>query len=839
MREWVEKLRLQVARYRWLREYYTLHHLQLNLRGCPFRDAQGGTLGYLEELRLHQGRLHLRGWTLAREVTIRHGDILIRPRPNEERADVAAATGCEPQVGFKASLPYAGNESLHLELGEGHGPRVTIRHPLPLKRARLRAHLRLRLRFWRDVLPLLPMVLRGLSRQDTDLHRRIKTALRLGQGDAEPLLNPAFLSSDADQPLAPAASGGVVVIMPIYNAFDLLPEALDRVVANTELPWRLVLIEDGSTDHRVRPWLRGWVERTQPQPGGRIELLENHENLGFIRTVNRGFDHIGPGTDPVILLNSDAMVPPGWASRLIAPLANPKVATTTPMSNDAEIFTAPVICARTPLAAGQGDQIDADLRSRIASTAPPMTAPTGVGFCMAIRRDWLARIGSFDTGFGRGYGEEVDWCRRAALHGGLHVAVPNLFVEHRGGASFQGEKLALVQKNNAIISNRYPGYDRSVQEFIRDDPLATPRLVAALAWADHLPSIDHIPVYVAHSMGGGAENYLQERVRRSEISVVLRFGGAYRCRIEFDAPSGRLVVNTDDLDLVVQVIAPVARKRIIYSCGVGDPDLSALPSFLLALSADAPLDLLFHDYLPISPSYTLLDSDGVYRGVPDATHTDTAHCYRRPDGSIVTLSEWRRLWGEVIDTTDLLVAFSATSAEIVATAYPQARDRLHLQPHELLQEIPPIPPPENDQKVIGVLGAIGPQKGAGVLAALSRQLRGNNRIGLALIGRIAPGYTLAGKVPLHGTYQVEDIPALTARYGITHWLIPSIWPETFSYTVHECLATGLPTMAFNLGAQGAAVRRAKNGIALPWEPGLRDAESLARLVINALDGPTL
>jgi glycosyltransferase involved in cell wall biosynthesis len=89
-------------------------------------------------------------------------------------------------------------------------------------------------------------------------------------------------------------------------------------------------------------------------------------------------------------------------------------------------------------------------------------------------------------------------------------------------------------------------------------------------------------------------------------------------------------------------------------------------------------------------------------------------------------------------------------------------------------------------------------------------------------------------VPLHGAYVIEDIPMLAARYGVTHWLIPSVWPETFSYTVHECLATGLPTLAFDLGAQGDAVRAAANGVALPWQASDGTPDTLAQLALDAL-----
>jgi len=74
-------------------------------------------------------------------------------------------------------------------------------------------------------------------------------------------------------------------------------------------------------------------------------------------------------------------------------------------------------------------------------------------------------------------------------------------------------------------------------------------------------------------------------------------------------------------------------------------------------------------------------------------------------------------------------------------------------------------------------------------------------------------------VPVHGGYRPEEIPALARRYGVTHWLIPSIWPETFAYTIHEALATGLPVLAFDIGAQGEAVAAAQNGVPLPFVPG--------------------
>ena len=826
----------QLARFRWLRDRYRHARLVVEFPGCRFVDATGQKFGHLEEVRLREGRLFLRGWTLAEHVRVRLGQVEMSRRPCDERGDVAAALGCGRHLGFQISLPFE-DAPLVLELVRD-GQTVHVAHDMQAGRFLKRAERRMNRDFLRDMVPLLPTLILGLVRGDPDLPRRVKTRLNIGGTlQVETQLDPAFLARPND-PQAPqsltAEAKRPAVILPVYNAFDLLPETLQRLRDHTDFPCEVIVIEDCSPDPQVRPFLRDWAARAQGCLS--VTLIENEANLGFIGSVNRGFSLVKErGHDgPLILLNSDAMVPAGWLRRLIAPLGDPAVASVTPLSNDAEIFGAPILCRPTPLATGQGDRIDARLRDLIAPLAPEVPAPTGVGFCMAVSGAWLQRLGGFDPVFGRGYGEEVDWCRRAAAMGGRHVAVLDLFVEHRGGASFGPEKLALVQRNNAVISARYPDYDQLVQEFIRTDPLITPRLVAALLWADSLPDVAEIPVFIAHSMGGGAEKYLQNRLHSTPVSVVLRFGGAFRCRIELDSPAGLVVANADDLDLVVRVIRTLSKRRVIYSCAVGDPDLSQLPQMLCALAGTAPLDLLFHDYLPLSPSYTLLDSDGVYRGVPGVDRMDPAHRYQCADGRAVSLRDWRARWGQAVDAAERLVVFSRSSAQIVAEGFPEHSRKIEVAPHDLPDVIPSLPSPDGPRCVIGVLGAIGPQKGAAVVSALARAVSGNAKLDLALIGRIAPGFPLGAHVPCHGAYAIDDIPALAARYGITHWLIPSIWPETFSYTVHECLATGLPTLAFDLGAQGDAVRSAPNGILIAAEPGQRQPEELAQLVLCAI-----
>jgi glycosyltransferase involved in cell wall biosynthesis len=85
---------------------------------------------------------------------------------------------------------------------------------------------------------------------------------------------------------------------------------------------------------------------------------------------------------------------------------------------------------------------------------------------------------------------------------------------------------------------------------------------------------------------------------------------------------------------------------------------------------------------------------------------------------------------------------------------------------------------------------------------------------------------------MHGSYIQSDIPQLAERYGISAWVVPSIWPETFSFVTHEMLATGLPVYGFDIGAQGEALTRAPNGLPIRFDP---EADH-AQVILDAIGG---
>jgi glycosyltransferase involved in cell wall biosynthesis len=342
---------------------------------------------------------------------------------------------------------------------------------------------------------------------------------------------------------------------------------------------------------------------------------------------------------------------------------------------------------------------------------------------------------------------------------------------------------------------------------------------------------------------GGAHNYLDARVQKDLddglTPVILRVGGAQRWQVELVTPAGQVVGTTDDTAMVQQLLEPLVKRCIIYSCGVGDPDPVQLPGFLTSLKRHPGdrIEVLFHDYFPLSPSYTLLRSDGIYYGPPIAgKSSDRAHMTRRPDGTEVSLAAWQQAWHGLAEAADELQVFSRDSAAQVASVWPDLVDRIRIRPHHLLADVPRIEPPENPTRpVIGILGNIGYQKGAKLLQDLAAGLTGSpaarDRIGMVLIGNIDPHYRLPKSVPVLGSYMPKDIATLARKHGVTHWLIPSIWPETFSYATREALATGLPVLAFAIGAQGEAVAAEDNGHPMPFTP----KDDLVATVIGAIN----
>ncbi|MCL2629682.1 MAG: glycosyltransferase [Alphaproteobacteria bacterium] len=263
------------------------------------------------------------------------------------------------------------------------------------------------------------------------------------------------------------------IIVPVYNAYEYLAPLFDSVMKNTDLEYRLIVVHDCSSDARVNPLL----EKYQDIFKSRMILLQNDTNLGFVKSVNRA---LRSTENHVIILNTDAVVPRGWTSRLMRPIFEDRnVASVTPFSNAATIFSLPLIF-RNNVFDGNLESVNKKL-SGLNIPYQSLRFSTGVGFCMGINKNALREIGIFDEIFAKGYCEEVDWCQRAVKAGYFNTIAGDLFVWHKHGASFGSvEKQKLQDKHAEIILERYPDYTQRTLEILKNDRHKVLRFIAEL-----------------------------------------------------------------------------------------------------------------------------------------------------------------------------------------------------------------------------------------------------------------------------------------------------------------------------------------------------------------------
>lgn len=256
------------------------------------------------------------------------------------------------------------------------------------------------------------------------------------------------------------------IIIPIYNAYEDLVECIDSVLSNTtNVEYRLLLIDDKSTDQRIAKYLKRLKKNNKK---GNIFVLINKENLGFVKTVNKGMAF---SNSDVVLLNSDTIVTKNWLKKIVdCAYSNENIATVTPLTNYGNTCSVPEFCKFNELPTDLTIEEFALLIERVSLRKYPMI-PSAVGFCMFIKRSVINEIGFFDESYNKGYAEEADFSCRAIEYGFINVLCDNTFVYHKGAKSFKEDRERLLKENSMVLASKYPFYINKNKEFKKLNPL--------------------------------------------------------------------------------------------------------------------------------------------------------------------------------------------------------------------------------------------------------------------------------------------------------------------------------------------------------------------------------
>lgn len=181
--------------------------------------------------------------------------------------------------------------------------------------------------------------------------------------------------------------------MVTYNRLELTKRMLDSLFANTDSPFRLIIVDNGSTDGTVE-WLKSMPRRNSLCQS--YDFHFNEKNLGIACGRNRAMKIADKYNDPWLsTLDNDIELVPNWLSKCLDVLsANSKFAIGLNMED-----------IEYPLMTMNGKQVQFKKAGNLGTA------------CTVFPRDLHTAIGFFNTEFGL-YGEEdADYFIRARVVG--------------------------------------------------------------------------------------------------------------------------------------------------------------------------------------------------------------------------------------------------------------------------------------------------------------------------------------------------------------------------------------------------------------------------------------
>ncbi|MFQ5567955.1 MAG: glycosyltransferase, partial [Paracoccaceae bacterium] len=425
-----------------------------------------------------------------------------------------------------------------------------------------------------------------------------------------------------------------------------------------------------------------------------------------------------------------------------------------------------------------------------------------------------------EAAFGRGYGEENDFSQRAIRAGLRNLITGDVFVRHLGQTSFGDARAERVAAAMRVLGRRHPGYARAVARFAAADPVAPLRRAIDLErLRRRLARSRRKVLIVTHSLGGGTRQNVEEEIARLSAGgagVVLMSGGAA-------GPDSVRLHHPQVADLPSLEAVPLGGRglvELLWALGVTEIRLHHLADFgrdaarhfsWLIDALGVPFEVAVHDYLALCPRINMTDRSGMYCGEPGEVGCRRCLMRRRSGFGAPDIRRWRREHAALLAMARLVRVPDRDVAARLRRYFPRLGN-IVVRPHE--RPRPAATPRPAGRRPgplrIATIGAIGPIKGFDVLLDLAAEIRaGEPAAELTVIGYTRnDAAARAAGIAVTGPYANDRAGAAIEAADPDLILIPSIWPETYCYTLSHALASGRPVAGFDIGAVGTRLRDA-------------------------------
>jgi len=226
------------------------------------------------------------------------------------------------------------------------------------------------------------------------------------------------------------------VVVPVYGRFDLLESCLLSIRAHTNVEHEVLVIDDATPGGPPR--IAAWHGR----------VIRRKVNGGFVAASNTGVARARGRL--VAIVNSDAVVPNGWATALRSAIeAGAGLAAAVQFDDDGLVVEAGTVV-------GGDGHVVLGYAGHDPNAVPARRVVPAIGAAcvMAFRRDFR-RWGGFSRSYGPGYYEDIDLSLLLGRLGRQCVVVGDARVRHAGQGSFGSSDVRQrLRVGRAVLARR-------------------------------------------------------------------------------------------------------------------------------------------------------------------------------------------------------------------------------------------------------------------------------------------------------------------------------------------------------------------------------------------------
>lgn len=230
------------------------------------------------------------------------------------------------------------------------------------------------------------------------------------------------------------------ILITNYNTWALTSQSIINCLKHADLPVAQFVVVD---DCSVEP-----VGHLNPE----VQLLRNEQNLGLIRSLNKGLRHLH--TDLVFIFDSDAWPLENYLSKAVAYFQeNPQVGIATFQTENANGEASPSFEAEPgALSLLLGQQLYQRYLNRFCKKPENINVFT---CAMVVRRQVLDEVGYFDENFDW-LELDHDFCMRATRQG-WRIGVMPIRAMHKGSGTPQlvSHRVIRFYKNRWYLLQKY------------------------------------------------------------------------------------------------------------------------------------------------------------------------------------------------------------------------------------------------------------------------------------------------------------------------------------------------------------------------------------------------